>query len=65
MTAAVLGGVGQKVQIGEVELAPPRDGEVLVKVAASGLCASDLNAHRRQADPGTVPAGRVARGCVR
>jgi S-(hydroxymethyl)glutathione dehydrogenase / alcohol dehydrogenase len=44
MTAAVLGGVGQKLQIDEVELAPPRDGEVLVKVAASGLCASDLNA---------------------
>ena len=44
MTAAVLGGVGQKLRIDEVELAPPRDGEVLVKVAASGLCASDLNA---------------------
>ena len=44
MTAAVLGGVGQKLQIDEVEIAPPRDGEVLVKIAASGLCASDLNA---------------------
>ena len=44
MTAAVLGGAGQKLQIDEVDLAPPRDGEVLVKVAASGLCASDLNA---------------------
>ena len=45
MTAAVLGGVGQKLQIDEVELAPPRDGEVLVKVGAIGLCASDRTAN--------------------
>jgi S-(hydroxymethyl)glutathione dehydrogenase/alcohol dehydrogenase len=44
MTAAVLGGAGQRLQIDEVQLAPPQEGEVLVKVAASGLCASDLNA---------------------
>jgi Zn-dependent alcohol dehydrogenase len=43
MQAAVWTGVGQPFQIGEVELAEPGLGEVLVKVAASGLCASDLN----------------------
>ena len=43
MTAAVLGGVGQKLQIDEVEIAPPRDGEVLVKVAASGHSPSGID----------------------
>ncbi|HYA53752.1 MAG TPA: Zn-dependent alcohol dehydrogenase [Streptosporangiaceae bacterium] len=66
MTAAVLGGVGQKLQIGEVELAPPRDGEVLVKIAASGLCASDLNAidGKRTLAPFPLVPGHEAAGVV-
>src|SRR5215471_10775718 len=66
MTAAVLGGVGQKLQIDEVELAPPRDGEVLVKVAASGLCASDLNAidGKRTLAPFPLVLGHEAAGVV-
>jgi threonine dehydrogenase-like Zn-dependent dehydrogenase len=76
MTAAVLGGVGRRLFIDEIDLAPPRDGEVLVKVAASGLCASDLNAidgKRTLAPFPLVPAmrrpgsscrpGRESRGC--
>lgn len=31
------------VAIEEIELAPPQDGEVLVKIAAAGLCHSDLS----------------------
>jgi Alcohol dehydrogenase GroES-like domain len=66
MTAAVLGGVRQKLQIDEVELAPPRDGEVLVKVAASGLCASDLNAidGKRILAPFPLVPGHEAAGVV-
>jgi len=66
MTAAVLGGVGQKLRIDEVELAPPRDGEVLVKVAASGLCASDLNAidGKRTLAPFPLVPGHEAAGVV-
>ena len=66
MTAAVLGGVGQRLQIGEAELAPPRDGEVLVKVAASGLCASDLNAidGKRTLAPFPLVPGHEAAGVV-
>lgn len=41
---AVLTGVNAPFQIADVDLAPPQRGEVLVKIAASGLCGSDLNA---------------------
>jgi S-(hydroxymethyl)glutathione dehydrogenase / alcohol dehydrogenase len=43
MNAAVVGGAGQRFEVQEVELAPPGPGEVLVKIAATGLCASDLH----------------------
>jgi S-(hydroxymethyl)glutathione dehydrogenase/alcohol dehydrogenase len=41
--AAVLWQPGEPVEILEVDLAPPREGEVLVKIAACGVCASDLH----------------------
>src|SRR5262245_28775693 len=44
MRAAVLTGVNAALRVADVDLAPPQAGEVLVKVAASGLCGSDLNA---------------------
>jgi len=39
--AAVLYGPGMKYEIEEVTLDPPKEGEVLVKYAASGMCHSD------------------------
>ena len=39
--AAVLRGVGEDWEIREVELDPPRNGEVLVRMAAAGVCHSD------------------------
>ena len=41
--AAVFSGPGQPVRVTEVELAPPRAGEVEVAVAAAGVCHSDLH----------------------
>ena len=41
--AAVLWEPRRPVDIREVDLAPPRSGEVLVKIAASGVCATDLH----------------------
>jgi S-(hydroxymethyl)glutathione dehydrogenase / alcohol dehydrogenase len=41
--AAVLWRPGKPVEILEVDLAPPRAGEVLVRIAACGVCASDLH----------------------
>ena len=42
--AAVLPRTGASLEIAEVDLAPPKDGEVLVRLLASGVCHSDLNA---------------------
>ena len=39
--AAVLWGLNEKWQIEDVELDPPKESEVLVKLTASGLCHSD------------------------
>ena len=39
--AAVLRGVGREWEIEEITLDPPRDGEVLVKMAVAGVCHSD------------------------
>jgi S-(hydroxymethyl)glutathione dehydrogenase / alcohol dehydrogenase len=41
--ASVLFGEGQDCRVEEVELLPPERGEVLVRVAAAGICHSDLH----------------------
>ena len=43
MRAAVLREPGRPVAVERVLLAPPRRGEVLVRVAAAGVCRSDLH----------------------
>src|SRR5215212_7205905 len=43
MQASVLFGEGEACRVEEVELLPPRRGEVLVKLAAAGICHSDLH----------------------
>ncbi len=64
--AAVLAGVGARFETTRVELAAPRRGEVMVKVAASGLCASDLNAidGKRELVPFPAVLGHEAAGVV-
>jgi S-(hydroxymethyl)glutathione dehydrogenase/alcohol dehydrogenase len=46
MRAAVLYGFNEPFAVEEVELAAPRQGEVRVKLAASGVCHSDLSIQR-------------------
>src|SRR4051812_42508519 len=43
MRAAVLEAVGTAVEVGDVDLRGPGRGEVLVRVAACGVCHSDLS----------------------
>jgi S-(hydroxymethyl)glutathione dehydrogenase/alcohol dehydrogenase len=64
--AAVLEGVGSQFEVAELDLAAPKAGEVLVKIAASGLCASDLNAIDGKRKLGPFPAviGHEAAGVV-
>jgi S-(hydroxymethyl)glutathione dehydrogenase/alcohol dehydrogenase len=66
ISAAILAGVGTRFEVGGVDLAAPRDGEVLVKIAASGLCGSDLNAldGKRSLSPFPVVLGHEAAGTV-
>ena len=64
--AAVLTGVNTPFQVTDVALAPPRSGEVLVKIAASGLCGSDLNviSGKRKLVPFPAVIGHEASGVV-
>jgi len=66
MQAAVLSGVNAALQVADVDLAPPQAGEVLVRVAASGLCGSDLNAitGKRALVPFPAVIGHEASGVV-
>jgi Zn-dependent alcohol dehydrogenase len=62
----VLPGPGRKFAIEQVELDAPRSGEVLVRIAASGLCGSDLNAvdGKRALVPFPAILGHEAAGVV-
>ncbi|MSW73271.1 MAG: alcohol dehydrogenase catalytic domain-containing protein [Actinobacteria bacterium] len=66
MKAAVLDGVGSQFEVRELDLDKPKSGELLVKVAASGLCASDLNAvdGKRKLVPFPAVIGHEAAGVV-
>ncbi|HYJ76280.1 MAG TPA: Zn-dependent alcohol dehydrogenase [Kineosporiaceae bacterium] len=46
MRAAVFSGAGAPIEVREVDLAPPRAGEVEVAVTAAGVCHSDLHVVR-------------------
>lgn len=66
MKAAVLKNVGEKFEIKELEIAAPKTNEVLVKIKATGLCASDLNAvdGKRNLVPFPAVIGHEAAGIV-
>ena len=66
MQAAVLDAPAQPFDVREVELDEPRGGEVLVQIAASGLCGSDLKAldGLRALAPFPVILGHEAAGVV-
>jgi Zn-dependent alcohol dehydrogenase len=46
--SAILHTVPGEYQVAEIELDEPRDGELMVKMAASGLCHSDDTIQRRE-----------------
>jgi len=43
VTAAVCHGLNQELTVEELDLAEPKEGEILVRMAASGVCHSDLS----------------------
>lgn len=63
--AAVLPRSGEALRIEELELAAPREGEVLVRIEASGVCHSDLHqADGDWDDPGPMVLGHEGAGRV-
>jgi Zn-dependent alcohol dehydrogenase len=63
--AAVLPRSGDALRIEELELAPPRAGEVLVRMEASGVCHSDVHqADGDWDDPGPMVLGHEGAGRV-
>ncbi|WML58731.1 Zn-dependent alcohol dehydrogenase [Neobacillus sp. PS2-9] len=64
MKAAVMTGVGTPLEIQEVELAEPKANEVLVKIGATGVCHSDLNALGDETTPKPTVLGHEGAGIV-
>jgi S-(hydroxymethyl)glutathione dehydrogenase / alcohol dehydrogenase len=64
MKAAVMTGVGKPLEIQEVELAAPKANEVLVKIEATGVCHSDLNAVGDETTPAPAILGHEGAGIV-
>lgn len=64
MKAAVMTGYGKPLEIQEVDLAKPKANEVLVKVLATGVCHSDLNALNDETTPIPTILGHEGAGIV-
>ena len=64
MKAAVMTEINKPLAILEVELAEPRHNEVLVKIAATGICHSDLNALGDATTPTPTILGHEGAGIV-
>ncbi len=65
MRAAVFTSPGAPVELVEVDLAPPGPGEVLVRIAAAGVCHSDLHVRRGEwAVPLPLVMGHEGSGVV-
>ena len=63
--AAVLTAVGRPVEIRELELIEPREGEVLVRMLAAGVCHSDLHVRDGEWDrPTPIVMGHEGAGVV-
>ncbi len=63
MRAAVLEEFGQPLEVQEVELAEPREGEVLVRLEACGVCHTDLYTASGADPSGYAPAVLGHEGC--
>ncbi|WP_107942347.1 Zn-dependent alcohol dehydrogenase [Metasolibacillus fluoroglycofenilyticus] len=64
MKAAVMTEINKPLSILNVELAEPRHNEVLVKIAATGVCHSDLNALGDKTTPTPTILGHEGAGIV-
>ena len=59
--AAVAFGPNQPLQIVEVDVAPPKAGEVLIRIVATGVCHTDAYTLSGEDSEGVFPAFLVTR----
>jgi len=64
MKAAVMVDIGGKLRIEQVDLADPKANEVLVKIEATGVCHSDINALHDASTPTPTILGHEGAGIV-
>jgi len=65
MRGVVLEQPGQPTRVEELDIAPPRAGEVLVRITASGVCHSDLHVRDGEWErPGPIVLGHEGAGVV-
>ncbi|WP_238457394.1 Zn-dependent alcohol dehydrogenase [Alkalihalophilus pseudofirmus] len=64
MKAAVMTGIGAPLEIQAVDLSEPKANEVLVKIVATGVCHSDLNALNDATTPTPTILGHEGAGIV-
>ncbi len=62
--AAVAFGPNQPLQIVEVDVAPPKAGEVLVRIVATGVCHTDAYTLSGEDSEGSFPASSVTKAAV-
>jgi aryl-alcohol dehydrogenase len=62
--AAVSRDAGRPPQIETLEIEEPRDGEILVRIVASGICHTDINVHERDRSPKPIVLGHEGAGIV-
>ncbi|MCW4355204.1 Zn-dependent alcohol dehydrogenase [Hoyosella sp. YIM 151337] len=64
--AAVFEGVGKPIQVEELDLQDPQEGEVLVRLAAAGVCHSDFHVVKGEwaSDSGSLVLGHEGAGVV-
>jgi len=62
--AAVSRDAAQPPAIETLEIEEPRDGEVLVRMVASGICHTDINVHARDRTPKPIVLGHEGAGIV-
>jgi aryl-alcohol dehydrogenase len=62
--AAVSRDAGRPPELETLDIEEPRDGEILVRIVASGICHTDINVHERDRSPKPIVLGHEGAGIV-
>jgi aryl-alcohol dehydrogenase len=62
--AAISRDAGRPPAVEPLDIEAPRDGEILVRIVASGICHTDINVHERDRSPKPIVLGHEGAGVV-